>query len=50
VETTAKYLVDHYQKTYELMYALWQGRNKTFLTLLGAIGVATFVMFPALGA
>ena len=50
METTAKYLVDHYQKTYELTYRLWQGRNKTFLILLGAIGVATFVMFPALGA
>ena len=50
METTAKYLVSHYQKTYELTYALWQGRNKTFLILLGAIGVATFVMFPALGA
>ncbi len=50
METTAKYLVDHYQKTYELTYRLWQGRNKTFLILLGAIGVATVVMFPALGA
>jgi hypothetical protein len=50
VETTAKYLTEHYQQTYQLTYALWQSRNKTFLILLGAIGVATFVMFPALNA
>jgi hypothetical protein len=49
VETTAKYLIDHYQKTYELTYALWKGRNKTFLFLLGAVGLATLVTFPALG-
>ncbi|MGB8770659.1 MAG: hypothetical protein WCC92_13645, partial [Candidatus Korobacteraceae bacterium] len=42
-------LIDHYQKTYELTYTLWKGRNKTFLILLGAIGVATLVTFPALG-
>jgi len=49
VDTTAKYLTDHYQKTYELTYALWKGRNKTFLILLGAVGLATLVTFPALG-
>jgi hypothetical protein len=49
VDTTAKYLFDHYQKTYELTSALWKGRNRTFLILLGAVGLATLVTFPALG-
>jgi hypothetical protein len=49
VENAAKYLIDHYQKTYELTYALWNGRNKTFLILLAAVGVAALVTFPALG-
>ncbi len=50
MESTAKYLIDHYQKTYELTYALWKGRNKTFLVLLAAVGIAALVTFPALGS
>ncbi|HEX4603976.1 MAG TPA: hypothetical protein VH724_08300 [Candidatus Angelobacter sp.] len=50
MEDSVKYLVDHYQKTYELTFTLWEGRNKTFLVLLGVVGVAPLVTFPALGA
>ena len=41
--TTA--LVEHYQKTYELTYKLWQQRNRTFLLLLAVIAAATFLSF-----
>lgn len=50
MESTANCLIDHYQKTYELTYALWKGRNNTFLVLLAAVGVAALVTFPALGS
>ncbi len=50
MDSTAKCLIDHYQKTYELTYALWKGRNKTFLVLLAAVGIAALVTFPALGS
>jgi hypothetical protein len=49
MEDIAKQLIDHYQKTYELTFELWQGRNKVFLMLLGAVGTAPLLMFPALG-
>lgn len=38
-------VVEHYQKTYELTYALWQQRNRTFLLLLGVISIATLLTF-----
>jgi hypothetical protein len=49
VEDIAKHLIDHYQKTYELTFNLWEGRNRIFLMLLGAVGAAPLLMFPALG-
>lgn len=49
MEDTAKHLVDHYQKTYELTFTLWETRNKTFLILLGLVGIAPLITFPALG-
>jgi hypothetical protein len=49
LENDAKHVIDHYQKTYELTFSLWEGRNNIFLTLLGLVGVATLVAFPALG-
>jgi hypothetical protein len=49
VEDTAKHLVDHYQKTYELTFTLWADRNKTFLILLGLVGAAPLITFPTLG-
>jgi hypothetical protein len=49
MEDIAKQLIDHYQKTYELTFELWEGRNKIFLMLLGAVGAAPLLMFPALG-
>lgn len=38
-------LVEHYQKTYELTFELWQQRNRIFLLLLAVIGVATLLTF-----
>ncbi len=49
MEDIAKHLIDHYQKTYELTFDLWERRNKIFLMLLGAVGAAPLLMFPALG-
>src|SRR6266404_1560775 len=45
--TPAAALVQHYQKTYELTYEMWKQRNRTFLLLLGVIGVATILTFRA---
>ncbi len=45
----AKLLTEHYQKTYELTYEVWKGRNNTFLLLLAAIGIASLIVFPSLG-
>ncbi len=49
MEDITKNLIDHYQKTYELTFDLWEGRNKIFLMLLAAIGLAPLLTFPALG-
>lgn len=38
-------LVEHYQKTFELTYKLWQQRNRTFLLLLAVIAAATLLSF-----
>ena len=38
-------LAEHYQKTYELTLAMWEQRNRTFLILLVAVGVATLLTF-----
>lgn len=38
-------LAEHYQKTYELTLSMWEQRNRTFLVLLGTVGVATFLTF-----
>lgn len=45
MDEVAKALIEHYQKTYELTYALWQQRNKTFLVLLAVIAFATLLTF-----
>jgi sensor histidine kinase YesM len=44
-----QHLTDHYQKTFELTYQAWKGRNNTFLLLLAAISVSSLIAFPALG-
>jgi hypothetical protein len=41
----AKLLAEHYQKTYELTFELSRERNRTFLLLLGLIGVAAILAF-----
>ena len=38
-------LAEHYQKTYELTLSMWEQRNRTFLVLLGTVGVATILTF-----
>jgi hypothetical protein len=45
MDEKAKLLVDHYQKTFELTYELWEQRNRTFLILIGVIGAATLLTF-----
>jgi hypothetical protein len=42
-------IADHYQKTYELTLLMWEQRNRTFLLLLGAVGVATLLTFDVGG-
>src|ERR1700704_3909053 len=37
-------LVDHYQNTYELVFRLWGQRNRTFLLLLGVVGLAALLV------
>ena len=38
-------LAEHYQKTFELALMTWEKRNRTFLFLLGVVGVATLLTF-----
>jgi hypothetical protein len=38
-------LAEHYQKTYELTYRLWQQRNRTFLMLIAVIAAGTLLMY-----
>ncbi len=45
MDDVGKLLIEHYQKTYELTFKLWQQRNHTFLILLGVIGAATLLTF-----
>jgi len=40
-------LTQHYQNTYEQTYQYWLQRNRTFLFLLTAIGLATLTTFGA---
>jgi hypothetical protein len=44
---TAKLLIDHYDRTYELTYKLWEQRNSIFLVLLCVISIATLLTFYA---
>lgn len=41
----AKILAEHYQKTFELTYNLWQERNKNFIILLLISGAATLIIY-----
>jgi hypothetical protein len=45
MDDSVKPIIEHYQKTYELTYELWQQRNRTFLLLLAVIGAATLLTF-----
>ncbi len=36
-------LVDHYQKTYELVLHFWERRNRQFLVLMGLLAAAALV-------
>jgi hypothetical protein len=47
---TAEMLVDHYQKTYEVTYELWNARNRLFPTLAAVIGGAAFLALRLPGA
>lgn len=47
---TAELLVEHYQKTYEVTYELWNARNRQFPTLAAVIGGGTFLAFRVPGA
>jgi small-conductance mechanosensitive channel len=49
MENSAKLVIDHYQKTYELTFKLWEARNRTLLILLAVVAGATLVMVPTLG-
>ena len=44
---TADFLVEHYQKTYELTHELWNDRNRSFPVLAGVIALAAILAaFP----
>ncbi len=45
MDEVGKLLIEHYQKTNELTFKLWQQRNNTFIILLGVIGAATLLTF-----
>ncbi|CAI0994857.1 TPA: hypothetical protein ACSTLY_003552 [Serratia fonticola] len=38
-------LVDHYHKTYDLTYSVWESRNMTLLILLAVVGFSTLLTF-----
>ena len=38
-----EYIVDHYQKTYEVTYDLWKQRNRLFLILVGVVSLGTIL-------
>ncbi|MGC6061451.1 hypothetical protein [Enterobacter kobei] len=38
-------LVDHYHKTYDLTYSVWQSRNLSLLILLATVGFSTLLTF-----
>ncbi len=45
--TAAQYVVEHYQKTYELTYEFWKERNNLFLWLV--VFLAAVTLFVSLG-
>jgi hypothetical protein len=45
VNENVNVLAEHYQKTFELTLMTWEKRNRTFLLLLGVVGVATLLTF-----
>jgi hypothetical protein len=47
MDEVTKVLIEHYQKTYELTYSLWQQRNSAFLILMGVIGLAALLTFQS---
>jgi hypothetical protein len=40
-----EFIVEHYEKTYEITLKVWEQRNRTFLILLIVVGVATLITF-----
>jgi len=36
-------IVEHYQKTFELTMRTWEIRNRTFLIILGVVGIGTLI-------
>jgi hypothetical protein len=38
-------LAEHYQKTYDVTYRMWQQRNRTFLLLIAVIAVGTVLTY-----
>lgn len=44
-EVKIQVMVDHYQKTYELTYDIWQQRNRLFLYFVITVGLSTLLTF-----
>lgn len=42
---TEHLLAEHYQKTFELTFTIWEQRNRTFLLLLSVVGAASLLTF-----
>ncbi|MDE1480156.1 hypothetical protein [Xenorhabdus bovienii] len=38
-------LVEHYHKTYDLTFSIWESRNRTLLILLAVVGFSTLLTF-----
>ncbi|MDW2990680.1 hypothetical protein R8B77_25795 [Enterobacter cloacae complex sp. 2023EL-01177] len=38
-------LVEHYHKTYDLTFTVWEKRNQTLLVLLAVVGFSTLLTF-----
>lgn len=45
MENTNDIVVDHYNRTYDLTFKLWEARNKLLLALFVVIGVTVFLTF-----
>ena len=50
MDSTTAVIADHYQKTFELTMQTWEKRNRTFLILLGVVGLGALLTWNPEGS